>query len=269
VPQLRPDVRGERLDAVHFAKAPPARFLHGDRVLLHVRSGRAVGPVFLLVHGIGVGCRYFGRLIPLLEDLGSVLTVELPGFDHAPKPRDVLTVEDHADLLAAFLHEQGEQVIAVGHSMGAQVVAHLAARHPETVLAAALLGPVTDPRERTAWQQGLRLGQDTLVEPPGANRVVFTDYARTGPSRYLRTLPSMLHYDIEAALPAIAVPSLVLRGARDPICRHDFAAGLASLLPDGRLVEVPGAPHVVMWRRPDLVGAALAALAVAGAAAAR
>ena len=255
----------ERLDAIRFARSAPDRFRRGDRVLLHVHSGRPGGPTFLLVHGIGVGCRYFARVIPLLEDLGTVLTVELPGFDRAPKPRQVLAVENHADLLADFVAEQGDRVVAAGHSMGAQIVADLAARHPGTVTAAALLGPVTDPRERTAWQQGLRLAQDTMLEPPGANRVVFTDYARTGPARYLRTLPSMLHYDLEAALPKIAVPSLVLRGTRDPICRHDFAARLVGLLPAGRLGEVPGAPHVAMWRRPDRVAAELQALALAGA----
>jgi pimeloyl-ACP methyl ester carboxylesterase len=254
----------ERLDAVHFARAAPDRFARGDRVLLHVRSGRPAGPVFLLVHGIGVGCRYFARLIPLLEEQGTVLTVELPGFDRAPKPADVLSVEDHADLLADFVRERDERVVAVGHSMGAQIVADLAARHPDTVAAVALLGPVTDPRERTAWQQGLRLAQDTLLEAPMANRLVFTDYARTGPRRYLRTLPSMLHYDLEGVLPRIRVPALVARGSRDPICRHEFAARLAGLLPAGRLVEVPGAPHIEMWPRPDLVAEELRALAAAG-----
>jgi pimeloyl-ACP methyl ester carboxylesterase len=216
------------------------------------------------VHGIGVGCRYFARVLPLLEDLGSVLTVELPGFDHAPKPREVLSVEGHAELLAAFLEEQGERVVAVGHSMGAQIVADLAARHPDTVAAVALLGPVTDPRERTARQQGLRLGQDTLIEPPMANRMVFSDYARTGPARYLRTLPSMLGYDLERAARAITVPSVVVRGARDPIAKHDWAARVASLLPAGRLVEVPQAPHVVMWSEPGAVAGELLALAAAG-----
>ena len=253
--------RTARLDAVHFGKARPARYVRGDHVLLHVVSGVPAGPVFLLVHGIGVGCRYFGRLIPRLEEQGTVLTVELPGFDRAPKPAEVLTVEDHADLLAAFVREQGGPVVAVGHSMGAQVVTALAVRHPETVAAVALLGPVTDPRERTAWQQGLRLGQDTLREPPMANRLVFADYARTGPRRYLATLPTMLRYDLESAVTSVPVPAVVIRGTRDPIAKHGWAARVASLLPEGRLVEVPGAPHVVMWSRPDAVADELRALA--------
>lgn len=255
----------ERLDALQFARSAPARFVRSDRVLLHVRSGRSDGPTFLLVHGIGVGCRYFARLIPLLEEAGTVVTVELPGFDHAPKPRDVLTVEDHADLLAGFVEDQGEPVLAVGHSMGAQIAADLAARHPTAVSAVALLGPVTDPRERNPWQQGLRLAEDTLREPLRANQVIFTDYARTGPARYLRTLPSMLGYDLEAAARRIEVRSLVLRGGRDPICRHGWATRVAGLLPTGRLVEVPGAPHVAMWARPAAVAHELVALAAEGA----
>lgn len=251
----------ERLDALHFARSRPARFVLGRRVLLHAESGLPEGPTFLLVHGIGVGCRYFARLIPLLEDAGRVRTVELPGFDRAPKPRDVLSIEDHADLLAAFVADTGGPVVAVGHSMGAQIVADLAARHPEAVSAVALLGAVTDRRERTPWQQGLRLAQDTLREPPLANRVVFADYARTGPRRYLATLPTMLEYDIEATLSRVTVPALVVRGTKDPIARHDWAVRLTDQLPAGRLVEVPGGPHVVMWSRPEAVASELVALA--------
>ena len=253
----------ERLDALHFARSRPARYVRGDRVLLHALSGLAEGPTFLLVHGIGVGCRYFARLIPLLEERGRVRTVELPGFDRATKPRDVLSVEGHADLLAAFVAEVGGPIIAVGHSMGAQIVTDLAVRHGAAVSAVALLGPVTDPRERTAWQQGLRLAQDTLREPPLANRVVFADYARTGPRRYFATLPTMLEYDLEAAARQVRVPALVVRGTSDPIARSSWAARVAGLLPDGRLVEVPGGPHVVMWSRPDAVAAELMALAAA------
>jgi pimeloyl-ACP methyl ester carboxylesterase len=71
----------------------------------------------------------------------------------------------------------------------------------------------------------------------------------------------MLGYELETVVPRIRIPSLVLRGARDPICKHDWAARLAGLLPAGRLVEVPHAPHVAMWRRPPAVARELVALA--------
>jgi pimeloyl-ACP methyl ester carboxylesterase len=216
----------------------------------------------VLVHGIGVARLYFGPLARVLAADGPVLVVELEGFGGAPKTghRRPPTIEEHALLLAALLRDTGAGPYRlVGHSMGTQIVADLAARDPELVEQLALLGPVTDPAAPTALQQGLRLARDTLGESLGANLAVFTDYARTGPSWYLRTLPAMLGYDLRAVLPRIRTPALVIRGARDPIAPHPWAQEVAGLLPRSRLAEVPGAHHVVQFTHPEAVAAELAA----------
>ncbi|MDH2444204.1 alpha/beta hydrolase [Amnibacterium sp. CER49] len=215
------------------------------------------GPVFVLVHGIGVGSRYYRRLAPVLATAGRVLTVELPGFRDAPKPGRVQSVEDHGETVAALVAPLGRPVVLVGHSMGTQIVTEVAARRPELVERLVLIGPVTDPVAPTAVQQGLRLGRDTLREPPLANWIVFSDYARTGPSWYLKTLPSMLTYDMLGTLPRVQAPAVVIRGSRDPIAPRPWAQRVTDLLPHGRLVEVPGAPHVAMFVRPEAVAAAI------------
>jgi pimeloyl-ACP methyl ester carboxylesterase len=232
----------------------PARFEYGGRVLLVFEQGRRTGPTFVLVHGIGVASRYFGRLAPLLAEHGRVLTVELPGFGQAPKPGRVQRVEDHGDLLAAYLGSIGcPDAVLVGHSMGTQIVVDAALKHP--VGALTLIGPVTDPDARSALRQGGRLLLDMLRESPASNWIVLTDYARCGPSWYLRTLPSMLGYDLERRLPQVTVPATVVRGSRDPIATPRWARRVAALLPTSRLVEVGGAPHVAMFSHPARVAA--------------
>jgi pimeloyl-ACP methyl ester carboxylesterase len=227
----------------------PARFEHAGRVLLVFEQGRPTGTTFLLVHGIGVASRYFRRLAPLLAEHGRVLTVELPGFGRAPKPRTTQRVEDHGDLLAAYLASRGcTDAVLVGHSMGTQIVVDTALKHPVGRLM--LIGPVTDPEARSALRQGGRLLLDMLREPPASNWIVLSDYAMTGPSWYLRTLPSMLGYDLEAALPRVDVPTTVVRGSRDPIAPPRWARRVRDLLPSSRLVEVEGAPHVAMFSHP-------------------
>ncbi|MGN6742474.1 MAG: alpha/beta fold hydrolase [Amnibacterium sp.] len=217
----------------------------------------------VLVHGIGVARLYYERLADVLARSGPVLTLELPGFGGAPKRPDRRhppTVEEHALLVAALLRDHGASAYrVVGHSMGTQIAADLAARDPELVQELALLGPVTDPAAPDALRQGLRLARDTLGESLPANVAVFTDYARTGPRWYLRTLPFMLGYDLRAVLPRVAAPTLVLRGAGDPIAPGPWTQQVAALLPRSRFVEVPGAHHVVQFTHPCAVTAELAA----------
>lgn len=234
-----------------------------DRVALVHERGAGAAPPTVLVHGIGVARLYFERLAAVLAADGPVLTLELPGFGGAPKRPDRRhppTIEEHARLVAALLRDRGAAGYrVVGHSMGTQIVAEMAAREPGLVSELALLGPVTDPAAPGALRQGLRLARDTLGESPLTNVAIFTDYARTGPRWYLETLPFMLGYDLRAVLPRITAPTLVLRGARDPIAPHPWAAEVARLLPRSRLVEVPGGHHVVQFTHPRRVAAELAA----------
>lgn len=234
-----------------------------DRVALVHERGRGAALPTVLVHGIGVARLYFERLADVLSAEGPVLTLELPGFGGAPKrpsPRNPPTIEQHARLVAALLRDHGAGACrVVGHSMGTQVVADLAARDPEVVRELALLGPVTDPAASDALRQGLRLARDTLGETPSTNVAVFTDYARTGPRWYLKTLPFMLGYDLRAVLPRIPAPTLVMRGAKDPIATHPWTEQVARLLPRSRFVEVPGAHHVLQFTHPEVVAEELRA----------
>ena len=185
--------------------------------MLRHRFGPQQGAPFVLVHGIGCGLDYWSRLVPLLAARGPVHVVELPGFGRAPKPPRALTVEELADHVVDLLASIGRPAVLVGQSMGTQVALEAALRAPALVDRLVLIGAVTDDAERTAAMQGLRLVQDVLQETPGANAAVFADYLRCGPRRYLATLPSMLDYDTEGAVAALAVPTLLVRGARDPI----------------------------------------------------
>ncbi|MDQ3880940.1 MAG: alpha/beta hydrolase, partial [Chloroflexota bacterium] len=51
-------------------------------------------------------------------------------------------------------------------------------------------------------------------------------------------------------LPCVRVPTLVVRGGRDPIVPQAWAEEVARLLPRGRLVVIPGAAHAVNHDAP-------------------
>ncbi|MCU1444552.1 alpha/beta hydrolase [Cryobacterium sp.] len=203
--------------------------------------GDPIGPVFVLVHGIGMSHRYLASLHRDLARSGTVHSVDLPGFGRSPKPADGVSIEQYADYLGELIPLlSARPAVLVGHSMGAQFVVETAARYPELVSHLALIGAVTDPARATVLRQALDLARDTLKEPLSGNLTVFTDYIRCGPRWYLATLRPMLAYRTDLRLKQVDAPTLVIRGERDPVSRHGWAAYLAARPRDGRLLELPG-----------------------------
>jgi pimeloyl-ACP methyl ester carboxylesterase len=209
---------------------------------------------FVLLHGIGASPRYFAPLVRELVAAGTVHAVHLPGFGRTRSPRKSLTIQEFGRLTGLALRRHGVgPAVVVGHSMGCQVAVEMALAPAAAVRALVLLGPTVNRRERTAWQQGLRLAQDTFRETPRVNWTVFSDYARCGPRWYFATVPHMVGHRLEERLRLVGMPVLLLRGERDPIAPRSW---LAELLAAGRTsaaAEIPGAAHVVMYRRPQAV----------------
>lgn len=231
----------------------------GGSVEAGARAGADGIPVFVLIHGIGVSSRYFERLVPALAEEGRVVAVDLPGFGKAKpfRPGHPLSIEDFADCVAAVLDDLGiHDAVIVGHSMGTQIAVCLADRRPDLVRGLALLGPVMAQNDRNAIKAGVLLGIDMLREDARGNRIVIGDYLHCGMAWYLATLPAMLEYRIERELERVRVPTVVVRGARDPIARDDWVAELARIS-GGVAASVPSVAHLVMhgapWRTTALI----------------
>ena len=232
-------------------------------VTVHVFStpgpGIAEAPVFVLVHGIGMSHRYLNRLHGELAQAGAVHSVDLPGFGRSPKPDNGVTIEQYADYLGELLPRlNGRPVVLVGHSMGAQFVTETAVRYPALVGHLVLIGGVTDPTRDSALRQGLALARDTLKEPISGTLIVLGDYLRCGPRWYLATLRPMLSYRTDLRLRDVRAPTLVLRGADDPVSRHEWGVHLAAQAPRGTMLELPGR-HLVQFSAATATAGAIRA----------
>jgi 2-hydroxy-6-oxonona-2,4-dienedioate hydrolase len=209
----------------------------------------------VLIHGLSVSGRY---LLPTAARLAAdrcVYVPELPGFGGREQPPKVLTIHDLADTLAAWrraMHLQ--QAALLGPSFGCQILAELALRHSECLAQAIFVAPTVEPKERTAIRQIARLPLDAFHEPPALLPIVLYDYLRAGVGRTVRTLQYALQDTIERKLPQVRVPSLVIRGAHDPIVTPGWAEAVARLLPRSRLVVIPGAAHAVPYSAPVELG---------------
>ncbi|MBM7410687.1 pimeloyl-ACP methyl ester carboxylesterase [Clavibacter michiganensis] len=208
-------------------------------------------PSFVLVHGIGVSSRYFHPVAAFLAEHGDVYAVDLPGYGESPRVRRDVTLDDHAEVVAAVIRMHGlVDPVVVGHSMGTQIVARLAVDHPEVADRIVLVAPTLPPRTRGLVRAALALTVDTLREPLLANAVVLGDYfLRCGIPYYLRQLPHLIDDAIEERAPRIRARTLVIVGDRDAVVDRPFARDLAERIPRGTY-RVARGPHVVMYTDP-------------------
>ena len=210
-------------------------------------------PVVVLVHGIGVSSRYLlptaARLVPHC----SVYLPDLPGFGRSERLRRRPTVQRLARALDAWLEVSGvdRPDLLLANSFGCQLLVDLAVRRPERVARLVLVGPTIDRHARTYLRQLARLALDLPREPPALLALQAVDYALFVAKSGVSGFAEMLRDRMELKLPYVQAPTLVVRGARDPIVSRRWAEEVAATLPAGRLEEVPGVAHAVNYSAPD------------------
>lgn len=192
-------------------------------------------------------------MIPIAEHLAAdfqVYAPDLPGFGKSDKPPQTLSLSELADTLAAWMASLGlERADWVGNSLGCNVLVELAVRHRERINRLVLQGLTVDPATRNMHQQVARWFINGRREP-SMGRILFKDYADAGLRRMWLTFHQLLQHRIEDKLPSVCAPTLIVRGNRDPIASPEWVREAASLLPCGRLIEIPGAAHTLNFFAP-------------------
>lgn len=206
-------------------------------------------PLILLVHGIGVSHRYYAQFAEQLCCRGyRVTSLDLPGYGKTNSPKDVPDIKKLADIVAEYARQQAKgRVVLVGHSMGCQIVAKAVAANPALFAKLVLLAPTINRNERSLPVQAWRLFQDSCREPWAVNKIIFRDYLRMGPVRYLITSQSMISDSIETSIKRSNLPTLVVHGQKDPIVPAEWANKLATAAPNGQAACIRGAHHVFQF----------------------
>jgi 2-hydroxy-6-oxonona-2,4-dienedioate hydrolase len=220
-------------------------------VVSHPNDLMPKAPQFVLVHGLGLSQRY---MMPVARELAQdyrVYVPDQPGFGASGHPEQVLDMAGLADAIAAWIRAAGiPRAVLLGNSQGCQIIGQLAVRHPALVEAAIMQGPTAPPRERTWLWQFIRWRQNGRYNPPSLEPITWGEYKKAGYLRVLRTFHHSLHDHLEDQIPHIQAPTLIVRGECDPICRASWARHLASLHPNGKLVEIPRVAHTLCYTAP-------------------
>jgi pimeloyl-ACP methyl ester carboxylesterase len=109
-----------------------------------------------------------------------------------------------------------------------------------------------------AWLLTRRYGFGSV--PPSRALVSYVEQmnSRTGTevvARYLRTIYTHARYPALEALKRTT--ALIICGEEDKLTPPEHSAEICRILPDASFVAVPGAGHVALLERPDIVNAAL------------
>lgn len=201
-------------------------------------------PPLVLVHGLSVSSAY---MIPLAEALAPdfpVFAPDLPGHGNSVKPERALNLQELAAALSAWMDVLAiPAAVMVGNSMGCQIILELAHARPDRVKRAVFIGPTMDPQAPGALALLWRGARNMLHEPVTLIPVLLRDYFAAGLWRTFRTLRMAQQEPVRERLARMPAPTLVVRGEHDTIAPQRRVEEAARLLPEGKLVVLPGAAH--------------------------
>lgn len=227
------------------------------------RSGS--GAPLLFLHGASFSRMWLPLHDRLAEEL-DVIAPEHPGYGETPRSRRVGSMDDLALVYVEMLDDLGlERVHLAGWSLGGWLAALMAAARPERAASLSLITPaglsapgaaelpdLSDPG--TLWDAMFvdRTHRDEVVpaydDPDEVAQLEFEGETRVGLSH-----GATADEELERRLAAVTVPSLVIGAERDLIVSDGVADRYAEVIPDARLVRVPGTGHGLIVERPDEV----------------
>ncbi|PPF37188.1 alpha/beta hydrolase [Pseudoclavibacter sp. AY1H1] len=229
-------------------KRVDVRYIRHGEVRARVSTIGADGDrAFVLIAGIGVASNYYENLAPGLGEFGPVHALDLPGFAGVPYPKRPMSIQRYAAVVGTVIDELGlEDPVLVGHSMGTQVVSELASQRPE-LSTVVLIGPVTNPRERSLPKLVFRFLESSAREPFRVAILATGAYLLCGFRWFSAVLPRMMRYRIEDVLPRIQAHTLLIRGEHDSLVPRQWLRDMERLLPHASTWEIEGAAHSVMY----------------------
>lgn len=207
--------------------------------------GHGEGVPLVLLHGGGSTIDVtFGRVLPEFARSRRLIAVEEQGHGRTSDREAPVRFESSADDVAALLRHLGiPQADLFGFSNGASVALQVAVRHPGLVRKLVFASSMTrrDGARPELWQF---MEQATFSDMPQALKDAFL---RVNPDTAL--LRTMHDKDAERMqnfkdvsddlVRSVRAPTLIVIGDRD-IVRAEHAVELSRLLPDARLLIVPG-----------------------------
>jgi pimeloyl-ACP methyl ester carboxylesterase len=244
------------------------------------------GLPLVLLHAFPLDHGMWSRQEPLGESL-RLIVPDLRGFGGSggSVPGGIADLADDVAALLDAMHVERPAVIC-GVSMGGYVAEHVAARHPDRVAALVLVDTKLEadtPEARSArvdlaGKVG-RLGQAILADAMiprllavphttspadvrarhAANHALLKEMILRQPVATIQAALAALgdRPDMTEAMRHVRVPTLLVVGAEDQITPPSCLEAAEAIIPNAKLLIVPGAGHLVPLEAPEIFNRAL------------
>lgn len=233
--------------------------LRGRRVR-YIEGGARGAPAVVMLHGIGRDHTQWSRLCRTLSRTRRVVALDLPGFGLSEPIRGVSRWEEFAETILDLvaLLDLG-RVTLMGHSLGGAIAIVAAADRPEFVERLVLVAPSCYRAPRSLDE---RLIAAPLIGSTLLRRLVGSAVLRRHVGYDARPTPvcwSMLEAlaspaTIEARVPRVRAPGLVIWGREDRVAPWTHGTRLARELGSARL-EILDCAHFPDDERPQVFDA--------------
>jgi len=236
---------------------------------------RGQGPDLALLHGWGFDRRAWDDVVARLAGRFRVHAIDLPGhgesLDHPAGDLD--------EFARAVIDVLPPHAALAGWSLGALVALRIAALVPERIRSLGLVAATPRFTKAGDWQDGLDpeslvlLSARWSADPEDAWRE-FRHLVAAGspaPRELLRTLPGrpastgamasglavLSGTDLRGGLADLAMPTLVIHGARDALVPVAAGRFLAAAIPGARIEVIADAGHALLQSHAGIAGAIL------------
>lgn len=222
------------------------------------------GDPIIFVHGVVTTSNIFPKYVGAYAPEFRGIAVDLRGYGDSEKPATGFTIERFArDLIGLADALEIEKAVWVGVSMGGMILQQLALDHPERVRALVLVS--TTDGAMILDQDIPTIGHSRDYREVSKRMIVESFPAGTLPKTYqplLERIPtwngtvirealtSMSQFHVHGRLSAIAVPTLIMVGAKDDVATPAIAMGIQGQIPGAQLVEF-NTGHFMMAEDPD------------------
>ena len=231
------------------------------------------GTPVVLSHALGLDIGMWDGLAARLAAAGhAVLRYDHRGHGGSAAPAGPYSMDDLVDDAARLVREWGRGPVTwIGLSMGAMVGQGLAIRHPELVSKLVLANTTSiypeaaqagwSQRIATVQSQGMAAVADMVVErylhadfraaDPAATQAIRARILRNDPAGYAAACAAVAGVAWQDRLAQIAVPTLVISGARDAGAPPAMGQAIADRIPGARFEVIADASHLSVLETPS------------------
>jgi pimeloyl-ACP methyl ester carboxylesterase len=249
--------------------------------LAYLEMGNPHGQPVVLIHGYTDNARDWVPLIPYLSRNDRLIVVDIRGHGRSSKPECCYARLDFAyDIKLLLDRLKVERADLVGHSLGSIITQTFAEYWPERTRKVVLISSTGGPRPGAAaakpkldYASEIRKLKEPIdpdspfmiawwSSPTAVNQEFIRrqrrDSARIPLKVWLAVLDQgMATMDLQATLPRLKAPCLLIWGEADPIYGEEARATLREALPNAQVKIYKGLGHNPFWEDPAAVAAVI------------